>query len=302
MSFSKVITDDDQSKLAVLIVNMEFKKMSQIAKKPSYLEREQWGNVYIANATSKNNPTLQDLVSEKYSVIVQRNALPLDKLKNVTEAIYKLQNKIQKKDYLNGTLTTFGPYLAKYLDTLPEYFSTASQSDELFLEGEDLRKVVRDQICQTFKCNSLVVAKEKDGKQYAPATFRIHANGVSNPLHNDNIMRDAKHTDLILKDLKYQFSCVVCIQECDLGGELKHYKKRWKPEDEIYKIQNGIGYNTEVIQNTLYCKFKPETADIYLMDPTHYHEILEVKGKDRITMGFFIGFYDNDVKDGIIWS
>lgn len=276
--------------------------MSQTAEKPSSLEQQQWNNVYIVNASSKNNPTLQDLVSEKYSVIVQRNGLSPNRLKNVIKAIYNVQDRIQKKNYLNGTLTTFGPYLAKYLDTLPEYFSTALQSDELFLEGEDIRKKVRDQICQTFKCNSLIVATEKDGKQYAPATFRIHSDGVSNPLHNDNIMRDAAHTDLILKDLKFQLSCVVCIQECDSGGELKHYKKRWEPEDEIYKIKNGLGYNAEVVKNSLSCKFKPETADIYLIDPTHYHEILEVKGKDRITMGFFIGFYDHDLKNGVIWS
>lgn len=181
--------------------------------------------------------------------------------------------------------------MAKNLKNLPDYFRKASETDILFNANHDLRSQVRERLCHIFSLQKLTVAKEND-KYYSPAVVRVHADGVNNPLHNDNIMRDAIGTDLILKNLVNQLSCIVCIQECDSGGELKHYFKHWHKSDEIHKIKNnGLGYSYEVVKNVSFCTFKPKTGDIYIIDPTYYHEICQIVGKERITMGFFFRFF-----------
>ncbi len=248
--------------------------------------------------------TLKDLSDGKYAVIVLKNALKKNQLSNIKKCLDKLTAKIETQVYVNGALTTFGPYLAKYLNNLDGYFNAASATDELFGSDSesDLRLYVRNHLRQTFNLNSLSVAKENNNLTYSPAVVRIHGKGVANPLHNDNIMRDAANTNLILRNLLVQLSCIVCIQECNGGGELKHYQKLWKLSDEIHKIPNGLGYKQDVITDANSYTFKPATGDIYLINPTYYHEIFKVADQDRITMGFFMGFFDYSFDEGIVWS
>jgi len=40
----------------------------------------------------------------------------------------------------------------------------------------------------------------------------------------------------------------------------------------------------------------------YIIDPTNYHAIRAVSGRDRITMGFFFGFFDEESKAEVCWS
>ena len=115
-------------------------------------------------------------------------------------------------------------------------------------------------------------------------------------------MRDAASTDLCVARLTYQLSCVICIQECDQGGHLRHYQKQWHPDDEKYKIENGIGYDSQVVQGKPCFTFQPQTGDVYLINPTNYHEVDRVAGKTRITLGFFIGFFDRELRNAIVWS
>ncbi|MFF3747170.1 2OG-Fe(II)-dependent halogenase WelO5 family protein [Streptomyces kronopolitis] len=146
------------------------------------------------------------------------------------------------------------------------------------------------------------VAQEPDARDYAASVVRIHADGVRNQLHNDNIMRDAQGAGLALTDLAYQLSCVVCLQECDAGGELRMYRKPWEPVDEAYKIQDGLGYDEAVVDGYPCHEFTPQAGDIYLINPTRYHSIERVTGPDRLTMGFFIGFADDALNSAVVWG
>jgi hypothetical protein len=148
----------------------------------------------------------------------------------------------------------------------------------------------------------LDVAREADGRRYADSIIRVHGDGVANPLHNDNIMRDASRTGLKLAGLKHQLSCVVCVQECDRGGELVTYRKRWAPDDEVFKVKDGLGYDDRVIVGVERDVFRPRQGDVYLINPTSYHEIKQVGGKDRVTLSFFIGFYDDNLEEAVLWS
>jgi hypothetical protein len=142
---------------------------------------------------------------------------------------------------------------------------------------------------------------ERDGRRYPDSNVRIYPDGIDTPLHNDNIMRDANSTGLVLAGLKHQLSCVVCVQECDEGGELQMYRRAWQPGDEQYKIQGGLGYDEAVVAGAPCYEFKPRTGDVYLLNPTYYHAIKRVSGADRVTLGFFFGFFADDLVDATLW-
>ncbi len=261
-----------------------------------------WKKLVVHKGDSLGKKALHDLINGKYSVIVLKDYLSSSDLLEIKEKIATLRARIEVKEYSNGALTTFGSYLAKHLNSLENYFNKAKETDLLFDPDNDLRVKVREYLCQVFSLSSLNVAAEQTA-EYSPAVVRLHANGVSNPLHNDLIMRDADHTNLVLRKLINQLSCIVCLQECDRGGELKNYYKRWDQIDEIYKIPgNGLGYDSKVIENTPCSVFKPSEGDIYIIDPTYYHEICKVFGKTRITLGFFFGFFDLSFEHGVAWS
>lgn len=153
----------------------------------------------------------------------------------------------------------------------------------------------------TFGLHRFEIATEPDGRQYASSNVRIYTDTVDTPLHNDNIMRDGASSGLVLAKLKHQLSCVVCIQECDEGGELSIYRKPWEPADEVYKIPGGLGYDMGVVADTPVHQFKPQTGDVYLLNPTYYHAIERVSGADRLTLGFFFGFFDDHLDEGVAW-
>jgi hypothetical protein len=206
-------------------------------------------------------------------------------------------------EYVNGSLTTIGPYLAKYLDDPDGYFAAAKEADALLGDvGFNLGERIRAALREVLGLRELEPATEADGRGYAPFVVRIHADGVRNPLHNDNIMRDAAGTGIVLEHLAYQLSCVVCLQECDGGGELGIYRRPWEPADERFKIPGGLGYEHGVVEGAPGHEFKPAAGDVYLLNPTQYHEIARVSGDTRLTLGFFLGFPDERLDTAMVWG
>jgi hypothetical protein len=263
-----------------------------------------WGPLVInAGAGRADKRVLRQLVDQEISVLVIKDLLNEMLLQKGLELIFSHYEKKTASRYHNGTLTTIGPYLARHLSDLDHYFANNRVMDEVFANSDfDLRQIVQSRLQSLLGLKRLEVETEADGRRYADSIIRIHGDGVANPLHNDNIMRDAASSKLKLAKLVHQLSCVVCIQECDRGGELVTYRKRWTPEDERFKIKGGLGYDSGVITGVEQNVFRPHQGDVYVINPTSYHEILEVAGKDRITLSFFIGFYGDNLEEAILWS
>jgi hypothetical protein len=121
-------------------------------------------------------------------------------------------------------------------------------------------------------------------------------------LHNDNIARDAAGTGLAVAGVTRQLSCVVCVDECDSGGELETYRRRWQPADERHKIPGGLGYDEAVVAGVPRTVYRPRAEDVYLINPTYYHAINTVRGASRVTLGFFIGFFGDDLDRAVVWG
>ncbi|MGH3688255.1 MAG: hypothetical protein ACRDRU_01275 [Pseudonocardiaceae bacterium] len=246
---------------------------------------------------------LRGLVDGQISVVALKGLLPSEVFSQHRERLARLFDRASTTQYVNGTLTTIGPYLAKYLSNVDEYFREAKEANSLTSEiSFTLADEVRAGLAEVFSMRRFYVAEEPDGRRYADSVVRIHADGVRNPLHNDNIMRDAAGTNLVVSNLLYQLSCVVCVQECATGGELKTYAKPWQPADEQFKILGGLGYEYGVVESVPSHEFKPQTEDVYLINPTYFHEIAEVGGSDRLTLGFFFGFAEQQLDNAIAWG
>lgn len=243
------------------------------------------------------------LVTGEVPVVVLRGLLPAEAFAENLDRLRPLFGAARTTEYVNGSLTTVGPYLAKYLDDPDGYFAAAKSADALLGDvGFDLGERIRAALREALGLRALEPAREPDGRDYAPFVVRIHADGVRNPLHNDNIMRDAAGTGIVLEGLSHQLSCVVCLQECDGGGELGIYRKPWVPDDERFKIPGGLGYESAVVEGVPGHRFRPAAGDVYLLNPTQYHEIARVSGDTRLTLGFFLGFPDDRLETAVVWG
>lgn len=259
--------------------------------------------VCSAESLLHDRSALRQLRDGQCAVLVIKNLLTEEESLALKRRIKERQQLATVTRYSNGALTTIGPYLAKHLQSPGAYFNSAQATDVLFPDpGCDLRLKLRCALQRLFDLRSLEILREPDGRVYAPAVVRLHADGVSNPLHNDHIRRDSRNMQLKVSGLLTQFSCIACVQECDSGGELISYRRRWEPEDERFKIIDGLGYDRAVVRGYPRICFKPQTGDVYVINPTHYHEINQVAGRERITIGFFFGSFHEDMNAMFAWS
>ncbi|MFI9778714.1 hypothetical protein ACIHCV_29045 [Streptomyces sp. NPDC051956] len=245
---------------------------------------------------------LKGLVSGDHAVVVLRGLVSETEFAANRQRAATLFGEAATTRYANGSLTTIGPYLAKHLADPGTYFEQAAAAEERTASvGFDLADRVRDELAEVLALDSFDVARESDGRAFASKNVRIYSDGVRTPLHNDNMMRDAAGTGLVLERLRHHLSVVVCLQECDGGGELEIHRKQWEPSDERFKIVDGLGYDDAVTAGAPFHRFKPQAGDVYLLNPTYYHSIEKPTGTDRVTMGFFFGFFDDTFSDAIAW-
>ena len=264
-------------------------------------QNQTWRIHQYSREDSPGRQSIESLCNGEQAVVVFKDALPTTMLAACQNAIERYRSSANTTTYTNGSLTTIGPYLAKHIECPDDYFASAQIVEDRLFNDSNLPSVIRDFLSRKFEAR-INVASESDGRKYAGAIVRLHGNGVSNPLHNDNIMRDAKDSGLVVAGLKHQLSCIVCLQECTEGGVLQHYQRVWNQNDERFKIPNGLGYQKEVVADQSLVKFKPATGDVYVMNPTYYHSINTVIGAERRTLGFFLGCVDDQLDDWITWS
>lgn len=246
---------------------------------------------------------LDDIVTARVPLLVLRNFLTPEVREAVVTDLQSCREKIRVSHYPNGALTTLGPYLARHTAAPDNYFTELRDIQPALPPSLNmLREQIYRWVQHALRLESLRIAHEPGCGDYAGSIVRFHANGVANPLHNDNIVRDAAETSLVVTQILHQLSCVVCLQECNAGGALRIYNKKWSPEDEQFKTAGELGYRSGVIENSEICEFSPRSGDIYLFNPAFYHEIDRVEGDTRITMGFFFGLTDKKMKHAIAWS
>lgn len=248
------------------------------------------------------NEVLGKLLSGDLAVVVLRGFLPNSECKDTLSDLTVCRDKIQKSSYLNGALTTFGPYLARHVSQPENYFSLYRDIQHCIPETVSILQEKMYSLISKYLCiKKITTAYDTTFGGYAGSIIRYHNEGVANPLHNDDIVRDAKNSGLSICNIEEQLSCVICLQECQKGGALRMYNRKWCESDEVYKTPGALGYQYEVVSGAKCCVFEPKSGDVYLLNPRYYHEIERVDAGDRITMGFFFGLQDN-LSSAIAWS
>ena len=266
------------------------------------MNANEWPMITVSNGSASLGTGILDaLIEGRIGLLRLEAALPPDALGVARNGILQARPAVNR--YANASLTTIGPYLANRLGRVQEYFRDAGDTDTVFgVADHDLRAHARTLVSQALGLSCLSVLVDPSHGGYAPAVVRLHGDGVSNPLHNDHIARDAAGSGLRVADITVQLSAVMCIQECDAGGQLKVFRRPWSAADEAWKVRDGLGYQDRVVDGASQLTFKPATGDIYVLNPTNYHAIAAVSGQTRITAGFFFGLFEDSPGEAFAWS
>lgn len=277
--------------------------MVQLIEKSEQATDGLWNRVVIdCNGAMLDRALLWGLINGEYPVIVLKNLLAMDVVDRNKQRLMTMRESARVTQYANGSLTLIGTFLIKHLSRLDEYFEEAAKADGRTASvGFELPAYVRNKLRSLFGFRQFEVAREIDGRLYASSNVRICSDNIDTPLHNDDIRRDGAQSPIVLSKLRYQLSCVVCLQESDDGGELSIYRKPWDPADEVHKVPSGLGYKLSVVDGHADHEFRPRAGDVYLLNPTNYHAVKRVTGTDRITLGFFFGFFDDRLDEPVSW-
>ncbi|WP_196884487.1 hypothetical protein [Pseudomonas fragi] len=154
---------------------------------------------------------LDDVISARISVLVFRGFISSDLTRILIDDLKSCESSVRVSSYLNATLTTLRPYLAKYVWSPDEYFEQAATIKTLL--PYSLRQAQSDiyqLVKQWFCLDSLNTAVEPVLGEYSGSVIRFHADGIANPLHSDNISRDAAGSGLIVERIAHRLvvSCV----------------------------------------------------------------------------------------------
>lgn len=250
-----------------------------------------------------DNTWLDDIVTARVPLLVLRDFLTPAVTHAVVSDVIQCRQKIALTYPCPSTSVTLGACLATYA-SVPENYFTEMRDIQPMLPDTllTLREQVYWWVQKVLKLESLQTAQEPELGPYSAAIVRFHSEGATHSLNSDHIVHDAAGGSLAVSQILHQLSCVVCLQACDSGGELRIYNRKWQADDEQFKTPGEQGYQRTVVQHCETCEFSPRRGDIYLFNPAYYHEIDRVTGDARITMDFFFGLTDKKMKHAIAWS
>lgn len=266
-------------------------------------QEAEWTSRVFFDGDSVDDSHLDALISGRTGVLVLRGVLSEEALSSALESVEQAGDFMGVNTYPNTQLITIGPYLAGSLGSPQGYFDSVRRMARILPPGlYELNAKIYRLVADALGLRKLEAAKENADSEYSPFIVLVHKSGMTMPIHNDMIARDGKGSGLLIANARSQLRCVVCLQECTSGGELILYRRPWRPSDEGSKVKGHFGYPHSIVEAVEKLVFRPMTGDIYIFNPTYYHEVAEILGKTRVTMGFFFGHTDGSTREMLAWS
>ena len=243
--------------------------------------KDSWAPIYLDK--NEKFEFIDELITGKIPALILKKAFSLNLCKKISEKILDF-NHISSGPGIDKKI---GESLNSFINQKDIYFEKTkfvdNKLEEYFLHIEDPRVSMQYLLSLIFAKNT-ILAKENNSN-YSKGVFRFHDSNESFNVHRDSAHYEA--TDYSVSNFPLQFSAVLHLQQAECGGELILYRKIWEKDDEKYRSPY-FGYSENVINKIESIKIKPETGDIVIINPIHYHKISKIKGKyDRISVGFF---------------
>src|SRR4051794_13384918 len=115
-----------------------------------------------------NRNALCALLESRIAILrIPRSAIPL-RLSDLRDDIYLRRTMAESTKYANGSLTNFGPYLAKHVSNPRLYFERARRIYEVLGNNFGLDYAVRVALCRHFRLKSFEPAVDARHGPYAP--------------------------------------------------------------------------------------------------------------------------------------
>lgn len=253
----------------------------------------------IIHYNESKNIDLHSLISGKVPAIILKEFYD----KKYCDSLIQKIKEISYESFQNGKLQHIGPFLMSYATKKEQYFAQAKKSkfyfDYIFSKLDNPSNRIFETLKIAFPKAKISLAQEFEN-DFSPFIIRIHEKGESIPIHKDHVGYEGK--EYSISKIDNQLSCILHIQESEMGGDLVIYKINWKKQDE--KFRNiDFGYSPNVISSQKYCKISDiEKGDLVLINPLFYHEVTTIQGPTpRITLGMFLGFSKNN-NEIISWA
>ncbi|QDI89586.1 hypothetical protein Nisw_08670 [Candidatus Nitrosopumilus sp. SW] len=255
-----------------------------------------WKPIIIKNQNISGE-NFKKLLSGQIPALVIKNFYSKNQCISLVKKIEKSKTKFDKTQ-----LEHIGPFLMAHTTKKKEYFYKSKEFqktwDCIFKKVQNPLLRVDAMINNSLPSFSMSLAKQSEG-HFSPFVIRIHRKGKSIPIHKDNVQYEGK--EYFVSNIDHQLSCVIHLQESELGGDVIIYKNQWKKKDERYR-NIDFGYSQNVV-STEFCRLSNiNNGDLVIINPNYYHEVTKILGdRSRITLGMFLGIRYHD-KQIFAWA
>jgi hypothetical protein len=205
--------------------------------------------------------------------------------------IMELADRLQFDTYdekrIYPPVTKFGPSAYDYYLNgafSPDYWEQAEQSDRLWrqIAGDDDPV---ESILDRFRValGTEVSRAQVGGRPLFAGMLREFSDGGR--MHFDELAREFPG---ILDDepiVQFGFNCHLSVPSS--GGELTVYRRRWRPDDDRFRI--GYGWDEKIAEREPAATTRALVGDGVLFDSRNYHSIAPCGPGRRVTLSFFVG-------------
>ncbi len=181
------------------------------------------------------------------------------------------------------------------------YFANASAShnvrERVLQESGDLLFTVMEAVKAAWVNEVGLAFEENLDEYYFAGLVRVINRAL---LHFDWAQYDGR--GWAIEQISAQLSWNIFLQVGAKGGATKIYRRLWQKSDEVYKIPDSYGYDSEVIEQCDVVEILPEQGELVFFNSRNFHEVEKTEGEEeRITISSFIGLLEPANKL-IFWS
>jgi hypothetical protein len=244
---------------------------------------------------------IADLAAGKLAALRVPNAVSEEACENIVRNLRKIDLDTYDTRRVHPTVFKFGASLNdfRHSENVAGEYWAAVQGFAIKWKSLDIKpnpfEACRALLAYDWPGN--VTVGRRNGKPMSPGIVREINFGLQ--VHFDDMTREYQGR-LLDANLTAQFAFNLYLIVPSNGGELVLWRHHWQPSDEELRIQDGYGYQRDVVKYDQSLTLKPHVGEAILFNPRNYHTVLPCHDGRRLSLGFFVGLSD---EGGLqVWS